>query len=91
MGVRKAVLQAAKNAWREKCLITQLAPDYHYPPMAGASDRPAHLAPGRSGEIERRAKYNSDIKPQGMLFATLVISPHAHARVKSIDSAPPRR
>ena len=32
-----------------------------------------------------RAKYNTDVHPQGMLWATLVTSPHAHARVTSVD------
>ena len=32
-----------------------------------------------------RAKYSSDLKPQGMLFAELLTCPHAHARVTSID------
>ena len=31
-----------------------------------------------------RAKYNSDVHPDGMLWATLVTSPHAHARITSI-------
>jgi xanthine dehydrogenase YagR molybdenum-binding subunit len=31
------------------------------------------------------AKYNSDIKPDGMLFGALLTSPHAHAKVKSVD------
>jgi xanthine dehydrogenase YagR molybdenum-binding subunit len=35
-----------------------------------------------------RAKYNSDVHPPGMLWATLVTSPHAHARVTSIDLSP---
>ena len=35
-----------------------------------------------------RAKYNSDVHPAGMLWATLVTSPHAHARVISIDLSP---
>jgi xanthine dehydrogenase YagR molybdenum-binding subunit len=34
-----------------------------------------------------RAKYNTDVHPQGMLWATLVTSPHAHARVTSIDTS----
>ena len=38
-----------------------------------------------------RAKYNSDIHPQGMLWATLVTSPHAHARVTSIDLSPAQK
>ncbi len=33
------------------------------------------------------AKYNSDVKPQGTLFAVLVTSPYAHARVKSVDTS----
>lgn len=35
-----------------------------------------------------RAKYNSDVHPQGLLWATLVTSPHAHARITSIDLSP---
>ena len=31
------------------------------------------------------ATYNSDIKPEGMLYGVLLTSPHAHAKVKSID------
>jgi xanthine dehydrogenase YagR molybdenum-binding subunit len=33
------------------------------------------------------AKYNSDLKPDGLLFAALLTSPHAHAKVTSIDIA----
>jgi xanthine dehydrogenase YagR molybdenum-binding subunit len=35
-----------------------------------------------------RAKYNSDVHPKDMLWATLVTSPHAHARLTSIDLSP---
>lgn len=35
-----------------------------------------------------RAKYNSDIHPKEMLWATLVTSPYAHARVTAIDLSP---
>jgi xanthine dehydrogenase YagR molybdenum-binding subunit len=35
-----------------------------------------------------KAKYNSDINPQGLLFATLLTSPHAHARIKKLDISP---
>lgn len=35
-----------------------------------------------------RAKYNSDVHPQSLLWATLVTSPHAHARITSIDLSP---
>jgi xanthine dehydrogenase YagR molybdenum-binding subunit len=34
------------------------------------------------------AKYNSDVHPKDMLWATLVTCPHAHARVTSIDLSP---
>lgn len=34
-----------------------------------------------------RAKYPSDLNPEGMLFATMIVCPHAHARVKSIDTS----
>ncbi|HVO97006.1 MAG TPA: xanthine dehydrogenase family protein molybdopterin-binding subunit [Bryobacteraceae bacterium] len=35
-----------------------------------------------------RAKYNSDVHPKDMLWATLVTSPHAHARITAIDLSP---
>src|SRR3954447_26030672 len=34
-----------------------------------------------------RAKYPSDVHPEGMLFGVMLYSPHAHAKVKSIDTA----
>jgi xanthine dehydrogenase YagR molybdenum-binding subunit len=34
-----------------------------------------------------RAKYNSDIRPDGLLYAILLTSPYAHARIKSIDTS----
>ncbi|MGC8640749.1 MAG: xanthine dehydrogenase family protein molybdopterin-binding subunit [Isosphaeraceae bacterium] len=34
-----------------------------------------------------RAKYPSDVRPEGMLFGVLLYSPHAHAKIKSIDTA----
>jgi xanthine dehydrogenase YagR molybdenum-binding subunit len=34
-----------------------------------------------------RAKYNSDIKPAGLLHAVLLTCPYAHARIKSIDTS----
>jgi len=34
-----------------------------------------------------RAKYNSDLNLPGTLFGALLTSPHAHARVKSIDTS----
>ncbi|HYO83903.1 MAG TPA: xanthine dehydrogenase family protein molybdopterin-binding subunit [Bryobacteraceae bacterium] len=34
-----------------------------------------------------RAKYSSDLNPQGLLHAVLLTCPHAHARVRSIDTS----
>src|SRR3954471_8424262 len=34
-----------------------------------------------------KAKYPSDQRPDGTLFAVMLYSPHAHAKVKSIDIA----
>ena len=34
-----------------------------------------------------RAKYPSDVHPEGMLFGVMLYSPHAHAKVKSIDTS----
>ena len=31
------------------------------------------------------AKYNSDVQPDGLLFGALLTSPHAHAKITSID------
>ena len=34
------------------------------------------------------AKYSTDINPAGTLFALMLTSPHAHAKIKSIDVEP---
>jgi xanthine dehydrogenase YagR molybdenum-binding subunit len=34
-----------------------------------------------------RAKYPSDMRPEGTLFGVMLYSPHAHAKIKSIDIA----
>jgi xanthine dehydrogenase YagR molybdenum-binding subunit len=34
-----------------------------------------------------QAKYSSDLNPKGLIFASLLTCPHAHARVKSIDTS----
>jgi xanthine dehydrogenase YagR molybdenum-binding subunit len=34
-----------------------------------------------------RAKYPSDLNPQGLLYGVMLTSPHAHARVRSIDTS----
>src|SRR5512142_92604 len=33
-----------------------------------------------------RAKYPSDVRPEGTLFGVMLYSPYAHAKVKSIDT-----
>ena len=34
-----------------------------------------------------KAKYPSDVRPEGTLFGVMLYSPHAHAKVKSIDTS----
>src|SRR5438309_3726963 len=35
-----------------------------------------------------KAKYPSDERPEGTLFGVMLYSPHAHAKIKSIDISP---
>ena len=63
-------------------------PDYSWPPMEkrkvmGTSPKRLDGPVKSSG----RAKYSSDTKPQGMLFGAYLYSPHAHAKVTSIDTS----
>src|SRR5438105_834001 len=64
-------------------------PDYSWPPMGKRRIMGQRLnrldGPDKA---TGRAKYNSDLNPQGLLFAVLLTSPYAHARVKSIDINP---
>ncbi len=64
-------------------------PDYIWPPMDKRRVMGKRLnrldGPDKS---TGRAKYNSDLNPKGLLFGVLLTSPHAHARVTSIDIAP---
>ena len=64
-----------------------VAPNYHYPPM----DQRKVIGTRQSridglAKATGAAKYNSDVKPKDMLFAVLVTSPYAHARVKSVET-----
>ena len=61
-------------------------PDYHWPPMGKrrVMGKPMNRLDGLA-KSTGAAKYNSDIKPEGMLFGALLTSPHAHAKVKSVD------
>lgn len=38
-------------------------------------------------KVTGRAKYGADIRLSGMLYAAMLRSPHAHARIKSIDTS----
>jgi xanthine dehydrogenase YagR molybdenum-binding subunit len=44
-----------------------------------------------SQKVSGRAKYSMDINRPGMLFGKIVRSPHAHAKVKSIDTSAAER
>ena len=63
-------------------------PDYNWPPMEkrrvlGKATKRVDGAMKSSG----RAKYSSDFTQKDLLFGALVTSPHAHARVTSIDTS----
>src|SRR3954466_2148939 len=63
-------------------------PDYNWPPMEKRKvigQRFKRLdGPQKSAG---RAKYSSDTRPKDMLFGAYLTCPHAHARVKSIDTS----
>jgi len=63
-------------------------PDYSWPPMDQRKvigQRFKRLdGPQKSSG---RAKYSSDTNPKGLLFGIYLTSPHAHARVTSIDTS----
>lgn len=60
--------------------------EYKWPPMAERSwigKRISRLdGPQKSGG---RAKYGSDLNPAQMLYAAILVSPYAHAKVNSLD------
>lgn len=63
-------------------------PNYSWPPMSGRKVMGQRFS--RLDGIEKasgHAKYNSDLKKPGMLHAVLLTSPHAHAKVTSIDTS----
>lgn len=45
------------------------------------------LRPDGLDKVTGRARYGADMALPGMLFAAVVRSPHAHARIKSIDAS----
>src|SRR5438876_4632855 len=63
-------------------------PDYSWPPM----DKRRVIGKRTSrldGTVKAsgKAKYSSDLNPPGLLHAVLLTSPHAHAKVKSVDTS----
>ena len=63
-------------------------PDYSWPPMD--KRRVIGTPQKRLDGIDKstgRAKYSSDQKPPATLFGALLTSPHAHARIASMDTS----
>src|SRR6266853_1278717 len=61
-------------------------PNYSWPPMDQRRVIGKRLS-RLDGVVKASgaAKYNSDVHPDGLLYGALLTSPHAHAKVKSID------
>src|SRR5215217_8187091 len=38
-------------------------------------------------KVTGRAKYGADIHPSGLIYGVVIRSPHAHAKIKSIDTS----
>lgn len=67
-------------------------PNYSYPPMENRRVIGKRIT--RLDGVEKssgKAKYNSDVRPAGTIHAVGVFSPHAHARVKSVDTSAAER
>ncbi|MDQ8045625.1 MAG: molybdopterin-dependent oxidoreductase [Patulibacter sp.] len=54
---------------------------------AGASTGRTLAAPAGPGIVTGRAEFTFDHAPEGLLHVALLRSPHAHARIRSIDTA----
>ncbi|MBX9695889.1 MAG: molybdopterin-dependent oxidoreductase, partial [Cyanobacteria bacterium] len=39
------------------------------------------------GKATGKVKYPSDVRPDGMLYAVMLYSPHAHAKIKKLDTS----
>src|SRR5579863_9788720 len=73
---------------RKERRMADNTPDYMWPSMEtrkviGKSPKRLDGPMKSSG----RAKYSSDLNPKGLLFATYLHSPYAHAKVTSIDTS----
>jgi len=63
-------------------------PDYSWPPMEKRrviGKRTSRL--DGTAKASGKAKYSSDLNPPGLLHAVLLTAPHAHAKVKSVDTS----
>lgn len=56
--------------------------DYDTPTPASTDNPPRHDA---HAKVTGAALYTVDVRPKAMLYAAAVVSPHAHARVTSVD------
>jgi len=63
--------------------------EYKWPPMNKRKVMGTRLSRlDGAAKSSGRAKYPSDLNPPGLLHAVLLVSPHAHAKIRSIDTAP---
>ncbi len=46
-----------------------------------------YSTPELRAKVTGRSKYAEDFRAEGMLFARLLLSPYAHARIRSIDAS----
>jgi xanthine dehydrogenase YagR molybdenum-binding subunit len=63
-------------------------PNYSWPPMDQRKVMGKRI--NRLDGVQKssgRAKYPSDLNPQGLLYGILLTCPHAHARVRSVDTS----
>jgi CO/xanthine dehydrogenase Mo-binding subunit len=75
--------------------ILAAAADLRGEKPAGRDDWAGEGALGRSlvkvdaiPKVTGTAQFTDDLKRPGMLYASMVVSPHAHARIRDIDPAP---
>jgi xanthine dehydrogenase YagR molybdenum-binding subunit len=63
-------------------------PNYSWPPMNERKVMGKRISRlDGTAKASGRAKYPSDQNPKDLLYAVLLTSPHAHARVRSIDTS----
>src|SRR5690349_11357633 len=62
--------------------------------MVATPEKPAYkvigtrpVRPDGVDKVTGRAEYGADIRLEGMLFGAVLRSPHAHARIKRIDTS----